>query len=173
MNNTLFIQRAKPNPLGKDTSHHVPKPEQLQGEWVVLLNSGGVALNLGNYSLANRQFDSHCVPKPQPEIYWSGDPTKILAPGENVRIHTGRSADWWAAQAEDKTGVNYHSFAERGSFVLNNRCGDTISLWTKDRAGNWQCVDSATYDPNPPEGAILERSGSKLVVPVGARSFAY
>ncbi len=38
-------------------------------------------------------------------------------------------------EVADKRGVNYHSFAERDWFVLDNRCGDTISVWTKDRAG--------------------------------------
>ncbi|MES3030951.1 MAG: hypothetical protein V4697_00900 [Patescibacteria group bacterium] len=172
MNNSLFIHRAKPNPLGKDTAQHIPKPEQLLGEWVDLVNNSNAGINLGNYSLANLQFDSRCAPVGPPQIYWSGDAAITLGPGQIVRIHTGRAADWWVAHQEDKTGVHYHSCAERGSFVLNNRCGDTVSIWTKDRLGNWQNVDIASYDPNPPEGAILERSGSKLVVGVRSRLYA-
>lgn len=168
----LFIQSAKPNPFGKDAMRHSAKPEQLLGEWVVLQNNGNASLNLGNFYLANREFDSHCVAKPQPVIYWGGDGAKTLAPGQTVRVHTGKFADWWAANTEDKNGVHYHSFAEKGWFVLNNRCGDTISVWTKDRAGQYLNVDSASYDPNPPDGAILERSGNKLVVPVRSRLYA-
>ena len=165
----LFIQSAQPNPLGKDAVRHTARPEQLLGEWVVLLNKGSSSLSLADYHLSNLEFDSHCVPKPQSVIYWRGDPTKTLAPGQTVRVHTGRSADWWAANQEDKQGVHYHSFAERSWFVLNNRCGDAIGVWTKDRNGDYQRVDSAAYDPNPPEGVILGRSGDKLVVTVHSR----
>ena len=168
----LFIYNAKPNPLGKDAAHHTAKPEQLLGEWVGLRNNGNTNINLANYHLANREFDAHCIAKPKPVIYWLGDAGKTLAPGETARVHTGRHADWWTANSEDKQGVNYHSFAERGWFVLNNRCRDTVSVWTKDRNGDYQLVDSAAYDPNPPEGAVLERVGDKLVVPVRSRTYA-
>lgn len=168
----LFIHSAKPNPLGKDAVRHTARPEQLLGEWVVLRNNGNSTLSLANYHLANLEFDSRCVAKPKPVIYWWGDATKSLAPGETIRIHTGRAADWRFANPEDRQGVHYHSFAERDWFVLNNRCGDAISVWTKDRNGEYQRVDGAAYDPNPPEGAALERVGEKLVVPVHSRLYA-
>jgi hypothetical protein len=68
-----------------------------------------------------------------------------------------------AAAAVDKTGVEYHTYAEKGSFVLNNDCGDCLPVWWKDKDGNWHCHDSATPDGNPPEGVILYRSGTKLI----------
>ena len=62
--------------------------------------------------------------------------------------------------AEDRDGVNYHAWANSGSFVLNNDCGDTLRLWAN--INGWKLIDSAGYSPNPPEGAILVRRGDKL-----------
>jgi len=62
----------------------------------------------------------------------------------------------------DRFGVDIHAYAERGSFVLNNDCGDVISVWWIDSDKKFHREDSAEYDPDPPEGAILKRVGPKL-----------
>ncbi|HYE32902.1 MAG TPA: hypothetical protein VEH27_15855 [Methylomirabilota bacterium] len=64
--------------------------------------------------------------------------------------------------AHDQQGVDYHAFADSGNFVLNNECGDSISVWWNN-AGTWEPEDAATYARHPGEGAILIRFGDKLV----------
>jgi len=165
MSKKILIYRAKPNPAGKDAVQHHTSPQQLLGEWVDLQNTSDTALNLGGFHLANREFDSRCIAKPAPVVYWFGDSRITLQRGEIVRIHTGKEVDSYSMLQADRQGVHYHSFANRGWFVLNNRCGDTISVWSKDSAGNYQspAEDEASYDPNPPDGEILVRKGNKLV----------
>ncbi len=53
-------------------------------------------------------------------------------------------------------------YAEKGSFVLNNKCGDTLSVWWK-HGDNWHKDDEAGYRPNPQEGKVLQRVGDGLV----------
>ena len=43
---------------------------------------------------------------------------------------------------------------------------------TVDSNGSEQDVDKVGYDPHPPEGVVLVRSGDKLV-PSGASAYAY
>ena len=166
----ILIYRAKPNPAGKDAVQHHTTPQQLNGEWVDLRNNGATALNLGGFHLANREFDSRCVAKSQPVVYWFGDSRITLQPGEIVRVHTGNERDAYHMLQSDRQEVHYHSFANRGWFVLNNRCGDTISVWSKDAQGNYVApsVDEASYDPNPPDGEVLVRKGTKLVTALAA-----
>jgi hypothetical protein len=57
---------------------------------------------------------------------------------------------------EDKGTVAWRAFAERDNFVLNNKCGDTVYV-------TWNSKDAASYDPNPAEGRVLKRVGSKLI----------
>ena len=150
----IQITKAKPNPVGKDKSKWTPKPEQLLGEWADLKNVGDANVSLSAMHLAHREFSAGCVPKDAPVIYWNG-PSTVLKVGETVRVHTGRSGDSWAMAAVDKSGVEHHAYGEKGSFVLNNDCGDALTVWWKDKDGKWHCDDSATYDVSPPEGAIL------------------
>jgi hypothetical protein len=159
----LQITQAKPNPAGKDKNRWSPKPDHLLGEWVDMKNVGDGSVSLSLIHLAHREFSGNCIPKDKPVVYWSGLSGISLQPGEIVRVHTGRSQDAWQMAAIDQIGVNYHAYAESGSFVLNNDCGDSISVWWKGSDGNFNHEDVATYDANPPDGAILYRSGSKLV----------
>jgi hypothetical protein len=101
-------------------------------------------------------------------IYWQGHAGEILEPGQTLRVHTGKASEVLLMKYEDAIGTDVHSYANRGWFVLNNRCGDTISLW-QNVGGAWQWRDAASYDRNPPEGTILIRQGQKLVAM--ARSF--
>jgi hypothetical protein len=56
-----------------------------------------------------------------------------------------------------------HAYAEKNQFVLNNLCGDRITLFWVDADNKAHFLDAADYDPNPPEGAILVRRGDRLV----------
>ncbi len=159
----IQVTRAKPNPAGKDKSHGYPIPEQLLAEWVDLKNVGDAAVNLSTLHLADAQFGHACQLHKEAQIYWNGPSSVVLQTGETVRVHTGREVDAWRMQQEDRSGANYHSFANRGSFVLNNDCGDILSVWWQGQDQQWHREDAASYDPYPPEGQVLQRSGNKLV----------
>jgi hypothetical protein len=59
--------------------------------------------------------------------------------------------------------VDLHAYAGRENFILNNKCGDTVTVWWKTGDGKWIADDHASYDTNPQEGKVLRRSGSKLI----------
>jgi hypothetical protein len=159
----IQITRAKPNPAGKDSSHGRPIPQQLLAEWVDLKNIGDAAVRLSSLHLANTQFGPACQIHKQAQIYWNDKSSTVLQPGETVRVHTGREVEAWRMNQEDRLGVNHHSFADSGNFVLNNDCGDNLSVWWQGQDEKWHRDDAASYDPYPPEGQVLQRSGSKLV----------
>jgi len=164
---SLIIISAKPNPLGKDRTSHGPIARQLLGEWVDIRNDGLAAISLADKGLAHLAYDQNGRVSGNPVIYWPGDRLITLLPGQTVRIHTGKRADALQADPADTTGATYHSYAEEPNFVLNNRYGDTITLWRKDAAGNWQApfIDLASYAANPAEGQVLyRRQGSNLLV---------
>jgi hypothetical protein len=159
----IQITRSKPNPAGKDKSNGMAIPSQLLGEWADLKNIGDSAINLAVLNLAHSEFHHGCSLKEEAQIYWTGSASVALRPGEMVRVHTGRSADAWQMTMEDRSGVNHHSFAESGSFVLNNDCGDNLTLWWRGQDGKWHREDKASYGPNPHDGKILYRVGDRLV----------
>lgn len=161
----IQISRAKPNPQGKDRHRYgSPDAEQLLAEWVDIKNVGDTGVNLSTLNLAHLEFDEQCRPKAQPKIYWTGPSAGILHPGQVIRVHTGKSSASIYMRVEDRNGVDHHGYAESGNYILNNRCGDTLSVWWKSNDNAWNKDDEASYDPNPPEGAVLVRNGRKLVV---------
>lgn len=160
---SILISRAKPNPAGKDRAGSVPLPAQLLGEWVDIQNNGPAAVTLAGVFLSNQEFAPGCVPGSL-RTYWEGSSVRSLAPGQVVRIHTGRSQDQAQMNSTDYQGVNFHAFAEAGNFILNNRCGDNLGLWMKRPDGSWaSALDSTGYYPNPGEGTVLNRVGGRLV----------
>lgn len=154
------IWRAKPNPAGKDKDNETPISAQLNGEWVELKNNSTSEQNLGGLKLFHTKFDQHGNPEPTLQPYWAGKKESKLVAGGVVRIHTGRSADKGAMKVEDATGADLHEFAEHGSFKLNNREGDVLYLHSEQNL-----IDKTYYDKNVRDGAILIRSGDKLVDP--------
>ena len=156
------IIRAKPNPSGKDVyASGAAREDQLLGEWVDLKNIGNTVISLPLVHLCHTEFNQSCSPTTKYQKYWSGNYGELLEPGQIVRVHTGKRAYASLMNAEDRAGVSLHAYADRGTFVLNNKCGDLISVWRDPK--NWTIVDKAYYEPYPPEGAILKRSGDKLV----------
>lgn len=160
----IEIHRAKPNPAGKDKTGNYPLASQLLGEWVDLKNTGDVAVSLSTLNLAHREFDAYCTVKTESKIYWTGRAGVNLQPGQIVRVHTGRSSDSASMAAVDQHGVNYHEYAESGTFVLNNKCGDSLSVWWQTVADKkWHQEDATSYGSSPTEGKILQRVGNSLV----------
>ncbi|HKU74256.1 MAG TPA: hypothetical protein VJR02_10070 [Pyrinomonadaceae bacterium] len=168
MSNQLQIIRAKPNPIGKDkTSGGVPKAEQLLGEWVDIKNIGTESVLFSSMKLSHTEYGSRCEETGQTETYWMPGGTQSLDPGRQVRVHTGRSADKSVMREEDRA-PDWEAFAGRSNFILNNRCGDGLKIIWKDGTGNLRS-DTASYEPNPPEGVVLTRIGNLLVSTTAAR----
>lgn len=156
---TLQITQLKPNPQGKDRYRSGPiNPTQLAAEWVDVKNIGSVPVNLKNVELNSKAFSPG-----DPAGRWNpvmAFPDFTLPVGSVVRVHSGEHRHVSIIAAEDQRGAQYHTFTGRDLYTWNNREGDTAALWDL-AAQAW--IDSASYDPNPPEGAVLVRVGSKLV----------
>ena len=163
----LVIVRAKPNPAGKDKSNGRPLAEQLLGEWVDIRNESSASVSFANVSLDHTKFEAGCS-NPRYSPHWAANPPFLLDSGAVLRVHTGKEADRALMKIEDREGAALHVFANSGLFVLNNDCGDTLTLWLLED-GNWKKLDQAGYDPRPPEGAVLYRVGDKLQ-PVAVRT---
>jgi hypothetical protein len=170
MSKQLQITQAKPNPIGKDkTSSGLAKPEQLLGEWVDVRNVGTEAIRFSSMTVSHTLYNDRCQTTGRTEDYWSGSDKELL-PGQVIRIHTGRISDEHLMAAADRQGVDWHDYANRDNFVLNNRCGDRITVTWLDGYGR-RVSDAAYYRPNPPEGVVLRRHGDALE-PVSA-AFRY
>lgn len=165
----LQVSQAKPNPTGKDKySSGISKPEQLLGEWVDVKNIGNEAVPLSSLKLSHRTFLSNCTYTGRDEAYWVGSGIDLLQPNKTIRIYTGRRSDAPLMNPADRLGADLFAFAEKSNFVLNNKCGDTITVTWQSTYGTSQS-DAASYDPNPPEGVVLKRNGSKLIQTTWAR----
>lgn len=162
MSRKLEIVKAKPNPAGKDKVYGTPKPEQLLGEWVDIKNTGTESIPFSVISLSHTLFDNRCNNTGRIEPYWksSGD---YLAVGQTIRVHTGKKSDSHLMNQIDRAGCDWHGYANRENFVLNNACGDIITVTWTDSFGTTQ-RDTVSYSRNQPEGAILERGKGLTVV---------
>jgi hypothetical protein len=156
---TLNVSQLKPNPAGKDRPRSGNlNPSQLAGEWVDIKNIGTYAVDLEAVELNDRVFGPA-----HPQGQWASIltfPSFLLPAGKTVRVHSGQHRDLSVIRAEDREGAEYHHFTGRDAYVWNNAQGDTAGLWDL-RSQQW--IDSASYDPNPPEGVVLVRSGVKLI----------
>lgn len=156
MTKNLTVSRIKPNPSGKDRNRYGDATAaQLGAEWVDIENTSRDPVNLQGVELYHLAFTG-----------LQGSPAKVmgftgsLAAGQTVRVHSGRVRDLAVLRKEDLDGAEHHVFTGRDMFVWNNSEGDTPSLWA---VGNRTWIDRASYDRNPPEGAVLVRIGDKLV----------
>lgn len=155
---SLLITRIKPNPAGKDRSRHGSLTvSQLGAEWVDFKNVGSAAFRLDGLELYHLAY-VHAGAKPEWQKVMGF--TGTLGVGATVRVHSGQVRDPSVLNAEDLRDADFHLFTGRDAFVWNNREGDSPGLWWNQQK-SWE--DKADYDPWPPEGAILVRSGTKLV----------
>jgi hypothetical protein len=155
---TLQTFRLKPNPAGKDKNPFgKASTAQLGAEWVDIKNTGSSAVMMEGVKLYHVAFvhgkASHW------ELIMSFKGT--LGVGEIVRIHSGHGPVS-LLNPEDRDGATYHIFTDRDQYVWNNAEGDTSRITETSGSGEVE-TDKAGYDPHPPEGVILVRSGDKLV----------
>jgi hypothetical protein len=150
----LRIIKAKPNPRGKDRHGPFTPASQLAAEWLDFKNDGNEDYSLVGIELNHIAFQPVCRDGKWQEIMsFKG----ILEPGKVVRIHSGQEIPLTDMNPEDAQGADFHLFTGR-NYVWNNDCGDSAGLWDGTK---W--IDTASYDPYPPEGVILHRVGEKLV----------
>ncbi len=152
---TLQIIRIKPNPSGKDRNRYgTASPAQLGAEWVDFKNTGNAGVNLDGVALYHVAYHAG-------QGRWEKITTfrGNLGTNEIVRVHTGKARDLSVLHQDDVSGAHHHLFTGNDAYVWNNKEGDTPAL----REPNDNGIDQAQYDPNPPEGEFLIRSGNKLV----------
>ena len=156
MTTKLTVSRIKPNPSGKDRSRYGgATAAQLGAEWVDFKNTSGIPFGLQNVELFHLTYTGLQTSSAKVTGF-SGS----LGTGQTVRIHSGRVRDLSVLRKEDLDGADHHIFTGRDSYVWNNSEGDTPSLWDVVTR-SW--IDRASYDRNPPEGAVLTRVGEKLI----------
>lgn len=156
MNANLMVARIKPNPIGKDRNPYGGTTAgQLGGEWVDIKNTSRSTISLEKVELYHMAFSGRDS-KPAKVTGFSGS----LAPGKIVRVHSGKVRPLSVLRQEDIRGADHHIFTGKDNYVWNNAEGDTPGLWNVT-SRVW--IDRATYDRNPPEGAVLVRSGDRLV----------
>lgn len=151
----LTIIRIKPNPAGKDRPRHgAPTATQLAAEWVDWRNDTGSSISLAGVALWHKAYSGS---------QWKWERitgfTGNVGIGEIVRIHSGVTRHGVVA-TDDLAGAHHHLFTGADRYVWNNREGDTPLLHNDPKQ---ETIDSASYDPNPPEGAVLIRQGDKLI----------
>lgn len=134
---------ALPNPAGKDRSASGVSNTQLNGEWVEFRNNISQAVTLNGVSLFHQTYNQSCQRTGYDSlINFNGS----LAPGQSIRLHTGTGQTF-------QDGNVFHLFLNRGNYVWNNRCGDSVILQLGSTLIDW-----AAYGTNPPEGRILTRT---------------
>lgn len=151
-----MVARTKPNPIGKDRNRYGgASATQLGAEWVDIKNVTSSAISLANVELYHRAYSGA-------DSRWARVMgfTGALGPGQVVRVHSGQVRPISVLRQEDLDGADHHVFSGHDNYVWNNAEGDSPGLWNS-AAKQW--IDSASYDPYPPEGIVLIRSGDKLV----------
>lgn len=139
----LYVTRALPNPVGKDRSRYgTPNNDQLNAERIEFVNTTSRLRSLAAVTLWDRTFDHKCNPTGERLLATlSGD----LPASGVARVHSGSGRNFW-------DGGILHIYLNRSNYVWNNECGDRVMLKI-----NGQFIDWAEYEPNPPEGVILNR----------------
>jgi hypothetical protein len=155
----LGISMAKPNPAGKGSALTQPA---LLGEWIDVENIGDEPITFSRIQLHHTIFNERCQTRGETERYWSAEGAGLFKPGQILRVHTGRHRDKGMMSEVDEESADWHAYAERADFVLNNRCGDIIILTWQDEEGR-EYKDVASYGPHPPQDAILIRWENQLI----------
>ena len=151
---SLCLIRLKPNPKGKDrTPDGKASATQLAGEWVDITNVGVSSVNLSGIRLEHKAYRS-TFNWDWKEIGTFGD--IVLSPQSTLRVHSGPGPES-VLSSQDRNGADIHCFSG-SNYVWNNQKSDSARLITGKTV-----VDQATYEPNPPEGVVLQRRGTKLI----------
>ena len=138
----LLVTFALPNPVGKDRSASGVSNSQLNGEWAEFKNVINQTVSLDGVSLVHQTYNQSCQRTGSDSLMtFKG----TLASGQSVRVHTGTGETF-------QDGNVFHLFLNRGNYVWNNRCGDSVILQSGGTIVDW-----AAYGNNPPEGKILAR----------------
>lgn len=156
----LTLISIKPNPIGKDRSRTGATPGQLAAEWVGFRNDGNEPAPLDAVVQYHRAYSGGTASWDRVTGF-SG----TLPAGKTVRVHAGRARDTSVIKQEDLVGADYHIFSGEDRYVWNNREGDTALLYNTQTNTT---IDQASYDPFPPEGAVLLRQGTKFVLRANA-----
>jgi hypothetical protein len=163
MSLNLLVSQAKPNPPGKEVpATQLSKQEQLLGEWVDVENIGDESITFSRIQLHHSLFDEDCRAFSETECYWTVSGLGLLKPGQVLRVHSGGQQVRQMMFSTDHFGADWHGYGLREDFVLNNRCGDRIVVTWQNVEGE-EFRDEAFYEPNPPVGSVLKRSGSQLI----------
>ncbi len=153
---TLQISKIKPNPSGKDRSRSGSTAAgQLAAEWVDIKNVGWSPVRMDGLALYHKAYMEGAA---QPHWDKIMSFACTLPAGCTLRVHSGWGPDS-SIRIEDRIGADIHVFTFR-DYVWNNNQGDSPTLFSPVLDQN---IDQAFYDPFPPEGDVLIRSGSKLV----------
>lgn len=146
----LYLVAVQPNPPGRDASRFgTTTNAKLNEEWVEF--EALAARNLISDELAHLTFNAACQRTGRDILVKFGNVQ--LQRGQRVRVHTGVGTDAWVQNT-------LHVYAGRSWFVWNNACGDRAYL----SYGATE-IDSAYYDPRPPEGQLIRRAGTDKFVP--------
>jgi hypothetical protein len=136
-----------------------PTAEEFGSEWADLRNQGSRATRTAGISLYHLHFPTQGG---QAEFRWVANlPDCTLQPGEVLRIHAGQPRPLSLLSAEDRAGAHWHSFTGRDELIWNDAEGDTATLY---EAAEKETLDSASFAPNPPKGAVLARDGDRLAL---------
>lgn len=138
----LLVSLALPNPAGKDRSSAGVSNNQLNGEWVEFKNNISQSVSLEGVSLVHQTYNQSCQRTGYDSLI---NFTGSLAAGQSVRVHTGSGQTF-------QDGTVFHLFLNRGNYVWNNRCGDSVILQVGTTLVDW-----AAFGNNPPEGRVLTR----------------
>lgn len=151
---TMQTSQLKPNPAGKDRTKTGISETQLAAEWVDLKNVGRQNVDLSGINLCHKAF------KKDGSYEWEvvASLNGVIPPGKVLRVHSGKGPHS-IVRAEDKVGNDYFVFTGQSRYIWNNDFGDTSLLWEVSAK---RTIDQASYDPNPPEGVVLQRVGDKL-----------
>ncbi len=160
----LSVYRVKLSRAARDRNGSgTPTPEELGSEWADLRNQGSRATRTAGISFYHLHFPSHGG---EAEFRWVTNlPDCTLQPGEVLRIHAGQPRPLSLLSAEDRAGAHWHSFTGRDELIWNDVEGDTATLY---ETAEKETLDSASFAPNPPKGAVLARDGDRLALAAAA-----
>ncbi|MCC7336730.1 MAG: hypothetical protein IT422_16690 [Pirellulaceae bacterium] len=154
---TVRTNQLKPNPAGKDRSTSGASESQLAAEWVDIKNVGRTNIALSGVNLYHKAF------RRDGSFEWElvGKLSGVLGAGQVLRVHSGKGP-YSVVRPEDSVGSDFYIFTGVSRYIWNNDYSDSSLLWQPSTKAS---IDEASYDAYPPEGAILQRVGDKLVAP--------